>query len=98
DGLELFGLGYSFGGFESLVMPADPRTIRTATAWTGGPLIRFHIGFEAGGGLKAAPDARFGRLAKAEAAKWPRMSWRAWRSTRTGSCPGSRKTRRMATC
>ena len=45
DGLELFALGYSWGGFESLAIPADP--IRTATApeWEG-PLVRLHIGLE----------------------------------------------------
>ena len=32
DGLELFGMGYSWGGFESLILPFDPRTYRTATA------------------------------------------------------------------
>ncbi|MFM5908305.1 MAG: cystathionine beta-lyase [Novosphingobium sp.] len=33
DALRLFGIGYSWGGFESLVTPADPGTIRTATRW-----------------------------------------------------------------
>jgi cystathionine beta-lyase len=33
DALELFGIGYSFGGFESLVVPVDPAPIRTVTAW-----------------------------------------------------------------
>jgi cystathionine beta-lyase len=33
DALNLFGIGYSWGGFESLVTPADPGTIRTASAW-----------------------------------------------------------------
>lgn len=47
DGLELFGLGYSWGGFESLVLPFDPRPIRTAVKWTEkGPGVRIHIGFE----------------------------------------------------
>lgn len=45
DGLELFGLGYSWGGFESLAIPADPD--RSATAWAAeGPLIRLQIGLE----------------------------------------------------
>ncbi len=35
DGLELYGMGYSWGGFESLALPADPSPIRTATAWKG---------------------------------------------------------------
>jgi cystathionine beta-lyase len=33
DALELFGIGYSWGGFESLVIPFDPKSIRTATPW-----------------------------------------------------------------
>ena len=47
EGLELFGLGYSWGGYESLVVPADPERIRTATTWRShGPLVRLHIGLE----------------------------------------------------
>jgi cystathionine beta-lyase len=33
DALELFGIGYSWGGFESLVIPFDPARARSATAW-----------------------------------------------------------------
>jgi cystathionine beta-lyase len=33
DALTLFGIGYSWGGFESLVTPIDPATLRTATQW-----------------------------------------------------------------
>ena len=33
DGLELFGMGYSWGGYESLVIPFDCATYRTATTW-----------------------------------------------------------------
>ncbi|WP_083253909.1 cystathionine beta-lyase [Pandoraea sp. ISTKB] len=45
--LSLFGLGYSWGGFESLVLPCDPRETRTATTWTHeGMLVRLHIGLE----------------------------------------------------
>jgi cystathionine beta-lyase len=47
DGLELFGIGYSWGGFESLAVPVDPERIRTATRWRSeGPLVRLHIGLE----------------------------------------------------
>jgi cystathionine beta-lyase len=47
EALELFGLGYSWGGFESLVVPADPQRLRTATSWQSeGPLVRLHIGLE----------------------------------------------------
>ncbi|HET6390749.1 cystathionine beta-lyase [Hyphomicrobium sp.] len=48
DGLKLFGMGYSWGGYESLVIPFDPTSYRTATRWQGpGPALRFHIGLEA---------------------------------------------------
>lgn len=47
DGLELFGLGYSWGGFESLAIPVDPQRYRTATQWEAeGPTIRLQIGLE----------------------------------------------------
>ena len=47
DSLKLFGMGYSWGGFESLVIPFDCTTYRTATTWTpGGPTLRFQIGLE----------------------------------------------------
>jgi cystathionine beta-lyase len=47
EALELFGLGYSWGGYESLVIPADPDRLRTATRWTSkGPLVRLQIGLE----------------------------------------------------
>jgi cystathionine beta-lyase len=47
EALELFGLGYSWGGYESLIVPADPERIRTATRWKGeGPLVRLQIGLE----------------------------------------------------
>ena len=51
DGMELFGMGYSWGGFESLILPVHPERIRTATEWptNGGPrgqLIRIHVGLE----------------------------------------------------
>ena len=47
DGLELFGIGASWGGFESLAVLAHPQPIRTATPWQAeGALIRLHIGLE----------------------------------------------------
>lgn len=47
DGLELFGIGYSWGGYESLALPVDPTPDRTATEWhSAGPVIRFNIGLE----------------------------------------------------
>ena len=46
DHLECFALGYSWGGYESLVVPAHVGGMRTARPWKGGPLIRLHIGLE----------------------------------------------------
>ena len=47
DSLELFGIGYSWGGFESLAVPADTDQLRTATRREyPGPLVRLHIGLE----------------------------------------------------
>jgi cystathionine beta-lyase len=47
DELTLFGMGYSWGGFESLVILFDCAEYRTATQWApGGPTLRFHIGLE----------------------------------------------------
>jgi cystathionine beta-lyase len=47
DAVKLFGMGYSWGGFESLVIPFDCGDYRTATKWApGGPALRLHIGLE----------------------------------------------------
>lgn len=68
DGLTLFGMGYSWGGYESLVVPFDPRPYRTATQWTAeGPALRFHIGLEDVADLKADLEGGFKRLAAAAA-------------------------------
>ncbi len=64
DGLSLFGMGYSWGGFESLILPFDPSAYRTATEWpVAGPALRLHIGLEDTDDLKADLDAGFARLA-----------------------------------
>jgi cystathionine beta-lyase len=47
EALELFGIGYSWGGYESLVVPVDPGGLRTVTRWRAeGPMVRLHIGLE----------------------------------------------------
>lgn len=47
DGLELFGIGYSWGGFESLAIPIDPQRHRTVTRWEAeGMAVRLQIGLE----------------------------------------------------
>ena len=63
DGLELFGMGYSWGGFESLIVPFNPTRYRTATTWTAeGPALRLHIGLDDVGDLTADLAAGFERL------------------------------------
>jgi cysteine-S-conjugate beta-lyase len=70
DGLELFGMGFSWGGFESLVIPFDCATYRSATTWKpGGPALRFHVGFEDLDDLKADLDAGFARLRERQASR-----------------------------
>lgn len=44
DALSLFGIGYSWGGFESLAVPANPP--RSTRPWAGDPLVRLSIGLE----------------------------------------------------
>ncbi len=64
DGLELFGIGYSWGGFESLIVPGEP--IRTARPYEGpGPLLRLHIGLEDPDDLIADLAAGFERFNRA---------------------------------
>jgi cystathionine beta-lyase len=66
DGLELFGIGYSWGGYESLAVPADPERLRTATTWQAeGPLVRLHIGLEDPDDLIADLEAGMRRYAAA---------------------------------
>ena len=61
EGLRLFGMGYSWGGYESLVVPFRPH--RTATRWADtGPCLRFHIGLENPADLTADLADGFARL------------------------------------
>lgn len=47
DGLEYFGMGYSWGGFESLIIHCKPEKVRTAAEWKReGTVLRLHIGLE----------------------------------------------------
>ncbi|MCC7481433.1 MAG: cystathionine beta-lyase [Hyphomicrobiales bacterium] len=63
DGLSLFGMGFSWGGFESLVVPFKP--VRTATTWTAsGPCLRLHIGLESPDDLIVDLKQGFERLKK----------------------------------
>ena len=64
DGLALFGIGYSWGGYESLALPVDPAPVRSATKWQAeGPAIRFHIGLEDPDDLIADLEAGLARYA-----------------------------------
>lgn len=54
DNMSLFAMGYSWGGFESLCIPFDPRRVRTAAPFTApGNMFRIHVGFEGMDDLKA---------------------------------------------
>ena len=64
DGLKLFGMGYSWGGYESLIVPFDPAHYRSATrsAHAGRTCLRLHIGLEDPADLKSDLEAGFRRL------------------------------------
>jgi len=63
DGLELFGMGYSWGGYESLIIPSNLDKARTVKAWkTDGPTVRIHAGLEDPEDLIADLEAGFARL------------------------------------
>jgi len=64
--LALFGMGFSWGGFESLVILFDCSEYRTATKWApGGPTLRFHIGLEDPDDLIADLEGGFAAMARA---------------------------------
>ena len=66
DALELFGIGSSWGGFESLVSVVHAEACRTATRWSpGGPALRLHIGLEYPDDLLADLDRGFAALRRA---------------------------------
>ncbi|MCW5679753.1 MAG: cystathionine beta-lyase [Xanthobacteraceae bacterium] len=64
DELSLFGMGYSWGGFESLIIPFDCAAYRTATKWNpGGHGVRIHIGLEDTDDLITDLEAGLAKLA-----------------------------------
>ncbi len=65
DRLECFAIGYSWGGYESLVVPANLRGARSVKPWDGGPLIRLHIGLEEPADLIADLERGFARMKSA---------------------------------
>jgi cystathionine beta-lyase len=47
DGMEIFSMGFSWGGFESLILPTFPGRTRSVTTWSpGGPCLRLAVGLE----------------------------------------------------
>lgn len=68
DGMELHGMGYSWGGYESLLIPTHPETCRTAVPWqTQGVPMRIHVGLEEPDDLIADLEAGLDRLRRADA-------------------------------
>jgi cysteine-S-conjugate beta-lyase len=68
DGMELFGMGASWGGFESLILPVHPERLRTAVPWQSGPVLRLHAGLEDKDDLIADLARGFERLNAASGA------------------------------
>lgn len=62
-----FGIGYSWGGYESLIMPANIGALRTIKPWQGGSLVRLHIGLESPDDLIADLDKGFEAMRKEQA-------------------------------
>jgi cystathionine beta-lyase len=62
DGLELYAMGASWGGYESLILPTNPAPIRSATTWDEGPTIRIHAGLEDPDDLLEDLEKGFDRL------------------------------------
>jgi cystathionine beta-lyase len=63
DGLELFKIGASWGGFDSLIIPSYPAAVRSAVPWSErGFLLRLHIGLEDPDDLIADLSAGLGRM------------------------------------
>ena len=63
DGYHYFGMGGSWGGFESLVLPTQPEKLRTATTWdAAGATLRYHAGLEDTDDLIADLEEGFERL------------------------------------
>jgi cystathionine beta-lyase len=64
DGMRIFAMGWSWGGYESMIIPTWPERARTATRWTpGGPCLRLAVGLEDAADLIADLEAGFARLA-----------------------------------
>lgn len=67
DGLRVFGMGFSWGGFESLCIHSKPENNRTAVPWEHeGPLFRLHAGLESVDDLLTDLDRAFTLMASAQ--------------------------------
>ena len=65
DALRIFGMGWSWGGFESLCVPVRPEHARTAKPWTAtGPVLRLHAGLEDCDDLIADLESGFAAMAR----------------------------------
>ena len=70
DALTLFGIGYSWGGYESLAISCDPQLSRRSFRPDhGGPLMRLHVGLEAPDDLIADLQSSLDELLRVEAAR-----------------------------
>ena len=65
EALEIFRIGASWGGFESLAILAELGHSRSVRAWEDGPAIRLHVGLEDVGDLKKDLEAGFAAMAAA---------------------------------
>ena len=64
ESLSIFAMGFSWGGFESLIIPCDDQVLRTAIPWRGeGPLVRLSVGLEHPDDLIGDLETAFGLLA-----------------------------------
>jgi cysteine-S-conjugate beta-lyase len=68
DRMELFGLGASWGGFESLIVLARLARMRSISPWDAGPVLRLHVGLEDSDDLIADLARGFERLRRARSA------------------------------
>jgi cystathionine beta-lyase len=69
EAMRLFGMGFSWGGYESLLIPCDDQLERSQGDWTetrAGPLLRIHVGLEAPSDLKADLQTAFSALRTAK--------------------------------
>ena len=66
NAFKLFGIGFSWGGYESLCLHVRPQNYRSATEWNEeGPVLRFHAGLEDVDDLKADLERAFAAMAAA---------------------------------